>query len=77
MRIHMSDTFAGKLLLGDGYLITERGMVELKGKGSCRTFWLNGSASGSDLEGTTRRSREREMSIDHTKLARNKSLPHS
>ncbi len=31
--------------LGDGYLFEERGMVEIKGKGRIRTFWLTGKAS--------------------------------
>jgi class 3 adenylate cyclase len=39
-RIHVSD--ASRVALGEGWDLEDRGTVEVKGKGSMRTWWLNG-----------------------------------
>jgi len=39
-RIQISETTCQKL--GDGYLVEERGSIEIKGKGKLRTWFLNG-----------------------------------
>jgi hypothetical protein len=41
--IQMSD--ATRAALGDGWVLEERGVSEIKGKGSMRTWWLKGRAS--------------------------------
>jgi class 3 adenylate cyclase len=41
-RIQISD--AGRTALGDGWQLDERGVIEVKGKGPMRTWWLNGRA---------------------------------
>jgi len=42
LRIHVSDAAASLLMKNGGYQLEDRGTVELKGKGSMRTFWLKG-----------------------------------
>jgi class 3 adenylate cyclase len=43
--IQLSD--AARVALGDGWVLEERGVSEIKGKGPMRTWWLKGLASGS------------------------------
>lgn len=35
-------------LLRDKFSVSERGVVEIKGKGSMITYWLNGKLNGSE-----------------------------
>jgi guanylate cyclase len=39
MKIHISETT--KNLLGKHYKVSERGEIEVKGKGSMKTYWLD------------------------------------
>lgn len=42
LRIHISETTKNILDKFGSFDVTERGLVEMKGKGKMRTFWLNG-----------------------------------
>eukprot|EP01137_Pigoraptor_chileana_P018469 Opistho-2@77987 len=44
LRIHMSDSTARVLATLGGYNVEERGEIQVKGKGSMRTYWLTGKA---------------------------------
>ena len=43
-RIHVSEAVAAAL--GEGFVLEERGSIEVKGKGPMRTFWLEGLRAG-------------------------------
>ncbi|XP_056386347.1 guanylate cyclase 2G-like, partial [Hyla sarda] len=42
LRIHISETTASALEEIGGYVITERGWIQIKGKGRLKTYWLKG-----------------------------------
>ncbi|XP_044155474.1 guanylate cyclase 2G-like [Bufo gargarizans] len=44
LRIHISETTADALEQIGGYVISERGWIQVKGKGKQKTFWLKGKA---------------------------------
>lgn len=48
MKVHISEET--KNLLGDNYVIEERGELEVKGKGSMKTFWLNDCTTRKPLD---------------------------
>ena len=48
-RIHVSEAMAQQLLAGGRHAIEERGEIEVKGKGTMRTFWLVGAGEGNDV----------------------------
>uniref|UniRef100_A0A2P2I7Y6 Guanylate cyclase n=1 Tax=Hirondellea gigas TaxID=1518452 RepID=A0A2P2I7Y6_9CRUS len=45
LRIHISEQSKKALVILGGYMIEERGLVEMKGKGKVLTFWLNSATS--------------------------------
>lgn len=42
LRVQVTESSAFMLRKRDGYILTERGNVDVKGKGQMRTFWLDG-----------------------------------
>ncbi|XP_052760910.1 uncharacterized protein LOC128203508 [Mya arenaria] len=46
-KVQMSESSANKLKKVNGFRISERGIVEVKGKGVMRTYWLDGCANSS------------------------------
>ncbi|KAH3823394.1 hypothetical protein DPMN_125193 [Dreissena polymorpha] len=52
-RIQMTESSAAKLTHIGGFIITERGTVDVKGKGTMRTFWLDGICAQQVGNGTT------------------------
>ncbi|XP_046564717.1 retinal guanylyl cyclase 1-like [Haliotis rubra] len=43
-KIHISQATRDRLIKTDNYLISERGEIDIKGKGKMKTFWLDGRA---------------------------------
>ncbi|XP_073537716.1 guanylate cyclase 2G-like [Phyllobates terribilis] len=44
LRIHISETSAGALKQIGGYSLSERGWIQVKGKGKQKTYWLKGKS---------------------------------
>ncbi|XP_048250350.1 uncharacterized protein LOC124113168 [Haliotis rufescens] len=42
LKIHISQATRDRLMKTDNYLISERGEIDIKGKGKMKTFWLDG-----------------------------------
>ncbi|XP_067658290.1 retinal guanylyl cyclase 1-like [Haliotis asinina] len=42
LKIHISQATRDRLVKTDNYLISERGEIDIKGKGKMKTFWLDG-----------------------------------
>ncbi|XP_013410650.1 soluble guanylate cyclase 88E isoform X3 [Lingula anatina] len=42
MKLHVSETTKQFISSGDGYVLQERGSIQVKGKGSMKTYWLMG-----------------------------------
>ena len=43
-RIHVSEAFAEAIRPTDMFILSERGLVSIKGKGELRCFWIDGAA---------------------------------
>lgn len=76
MKIHISEET--KNLLSDAYSVSERGDIEVKGKGSLKTFWLDDCTHRSPLEvihEIAEHALEDSTHIDYTSDCRRMSTP--